>query len=30
VEPNFKPAPLLARDDGSFDMAQLIRFAKQP
>jgi hypothetical protein len=30
VEPNFRPAPPLARDDGSFDMAQLIRFAKQP
>jgi hypothetical protein len=30
VEPNFRPTVPLARDDGSFDMAQLIRFAKQP
>jgi hypothetical protein len=30
VEPNFHPVAPLARDDGSFDMAQLIRFAKQP
>jgi hypothetical protein len=30
VEPNFKPMTPIARDDGSFDMAQLLRFAKQP
>ena len=30
VEPNFRPIKPMARDDGSFDMAQLIRFAKQP
>lgn len=30
VEPNFQPIKPMARDDGSFDMAQLIRFAKQP
>jgi len=30
VEPNFKPVAPLALDDGTFDMAQLIRFAKQP
>jgi hypothetical protein len=28
VEPNWRPEPPLARDDGSFDMPQLIRFAK--
>jgi hypothetical protein len=30
VEPHFRPVAPLARDDGSFDMAQLIRFAEQP
>jgi hypothetical protein len=30
VEPNWKPAPPLARNDGTFDMPQLIHFAKQP
>lgn len=30
VEPAWQPQPPLARDDGSFDMPQLIRFAQQP
>jgi hypothetical protein len=30
VEPNWRPVAPLARDDGSFDMPQLIRFAQQP
>ena len=30
VEPNWTPVAPMARDDGSFDMPQLIRFAMQP
>jgi hypothetical protein len=30
VEPNWTPVAPMARDDGSFDMAQLLRFAMQP
>lgn len=30
VEPNWRPVAPMARDDGSFDMPQLIRFAQQP
>ncbi|MFP5370363.1 MAG: peroxidase family protein [Actinomycetes bacterium] len=30
VEPNWRPVTPMARDDGSFDMPQLIRFAMQP
>jgi hypothetical protein len=29
VEPNWTPVPPMARDDGTFDMPQLLRFAKQ-
>jgi len=29
-EPAWRPSPPLARDDGTFDMPQLIRFAQQP
>jgi len=30
VEPAWRPSAPLARDDGTFDMPQLIRFAQQP
>ena len=30
VEPGWRPTAPLARDGGTFDMAQLIRFALQP
>jgi hypothetical protein len=30
VEPGWTPPPPFARDDGTFDMPQLIRFAQQP
>jgi hypothetical protein len=30
VEPNWKPVRPMARDDGGFDMPQLLRFAMQP
>jgi hypothetical protein len=30
VEPGWRPQPPFARDDGTFDMPQLIRFALQP
>jgi len=30
VEPNWRPVTPMAKDDGSFDMPQLIRFATQP
>jgi hypothetical protein len=30
VEPNWTPVKPMAKDDGSFDMPQLIRFAQQP
>jgi hypothetical protein len=30
VQPCWRPEAPLARDDGTFDMPQLIRFAQQP
>ena len=30
VEPNWTPVRPMAKDDGSFDMPQLLRFAMQP